>query len=162
MTFGPRFRSNTLLAAGLAATMLRADVANACDPSGWQVTMTPLLRCLEITGTSEDEFDVHNTCSDPIEITAAECEEPCGDTLQVAPSDHELLELATSQHSNVTKLFNYKHAAQTGTIDFTYHHNPCTSEEGCSTASPGGRPGRLCVSAFLMVLAALITRRSRR
>jgi hypothetical protein len=142
--------------------MLGTDIANACDASGWQITMTPSLRCLEVTESGEEGFELHNTCSDPIEITPVACEDPCDDTLQIAPSNHYLLELATSQQNDVTKLFNYKHAEQTGTIDFTCNHNPCTSEDGCSITSPGSRLGHLSVSAFLMVVTVFVTRRRSR
>jgi len=142
--------------------MLRAGIANACEPSGWQVETTPFLRCLALMESAQDRFEVHNACVDPIEIRPAACEEPCAETLRLEPGERELLELATPDRDGIHIVFDYEQSEQTGTIDFTYDLNACSSEDGCSISPPHSRHSMLSIGAFLVIVTILTARRAGR
>jgi hypothetical protein len=111
--------------------------------------MDPQLRCLRIWSESEGTFDLQNNCTEEIQVTPVECEEPCSETLRIASSDTEQLRFPKDAKNGDQHDFAYASAEQSGTITFTLDLNDCGSEDGgCSTTQARGRSTTIQVGAL--------------
>jgi hypothetical protein len=152
----------SILPAACFVNMMKADIVSACGPSYWYAEGAPTVSCLkaqDVTGG----LDLRNSCSDPIDLTPAGCDQPCSETLRIAAKGSELLELPESAEDDVELVYNYQLADQTGTITIGYQYNLCDNTTGdCSAASAPGRAPSVGVAAVLASLALLGVRRRNR
>jgi MYXO-CTERM domain-containing protein len=164
MSFERVFVVTKSLSGAAFAVMMGAGVASACEPSGWIPAAMPSLSCLGRTAV-DGGFDIHNDCSDPVEIIPAECGELCSEAILVASNTTVFLALPAAAKDGDRQVFDYKRSEQTGTLEFTYDQNDCSSSEesggGCSTASTGGRSAVHPLAVLLGLLAVVVSRNRR-
>jgi len=148
-----------LLSGAFFSIMMGSGVVSACEASGWSPAATPRLSCLGLAAIADGEFDAHNYCSDPVELSPEGCDEPCSEAISVASNTTVVLVLPAAAKGGDRQVFNYKRSEQTGRLEFTYNFNDCASEEdsggGCSTASTG-QGSAIHQAGILSVFLALL------
>lgn len=137
-----RFDHFCIIGPSIAASlvMFGHGTANACDPSGWILAVTPAAPCLSLAATDDRRLEVHNDCSELLEIAPEGCDEPCSEVVRVDANAAAFLALPATPEDGDRKVFDYNSSQQTGSIELTYLYNNCSSteERGCSAASTAG------------------------
>jgi hypothetical protein len=138
-------------------------VARACEPSAWNLVVTPFLRCLEVRQEEESSIDIHNACSEQVELIPVKCGGPCSEAIHLAPNETHLLMVPRSPEDGDERIFSYKMSEQTGALTARYEAFICDDDGGCNAASAQNRSRfpRVGLLVFFLTILGLAFRRRR-